>query len=237
MPESESPKRLPPYAPFKSFVKLVDALKGLVPPRLDGSYMNAQKYSGSIAGQVLTACRFLGLVNGVEPTDILRTWAPQTGDDWKKSFEKVIRTAYASIFEINIETATDQMFRGRFREVYGVDGEIASKCISFFMQACNRAGIQLSPLISKRAQPGTVRKAKRKVEAVAGNGATPVTVEPPEPPVSSTPPSSPAEVEWAKFKLLVDKFPRFDPTWPDELKARWFTAYEAFMKTNIGVKA
>jgi hypothetical protein len=234
MAEAESPSRLPPYAPFKSFMKFMDGLKdGFVPPRLDSSYMRARKFSGSMASQVLTALRFLGLVSGAEPTETLRAWAKQSGDDWKKTFEKILRTSYAPMFEIDLETATDQMFRERFRRVYGVEGEIASKVITFFTKACNEAGIQLSPLIAKRSPAGTVRKPRSRRPEAAVAEARVVESEPAEPPPTA-PPSSPAELEWAKFKLLVEKFPRFDPTWPDDLKARWFAAYEKFMATNIG---
>src|SRR5436309_8735008 len=198
MAESEIKKTLPPYAPFKSFMKLMDALRLLVPPKLDNSYMVAQKFSGSISGQVLTACRFLGLVDGVEPTDTLRTWAKQDGDEWKKTFEKILRTAYAPMFEINLETATDGMFRERFRKVYGVEGEIASKIISFFTNACNRAGVTLSPLIAKRVPAtagGAGRQRRRKAEVTAGDGANAVAAEPVEL-TPSTPTASPAEMEW-----------------------------------------
>ncbi len=234
MAEAESPKRLPPYAPFKSFMKFMDGLKaGFVPPRLDSSYMSAQKFSGSVAGQVLTALRFLGLVSGAEPTETLRTWAKQSSDDWNKTFEKIIRTSYAPMFEIDLETATDQMFRERFRKVYGVEGEVASKIITFFTKACNEAGIQLSPLIAKRSPAGIARKPRSRKPEAAAAGARVVESEPAEP-TPTAPPSSSAELEWAKFRLLVDKFPRFDPAWPDDLKAKWFAAYEKFMAANLG---
>jgi hypothetical protein len=34
--------------------------------------------------------------------------------------------------------------------------------------------------------------------------------------------------------LLLDKFPAFDPAWSDDLKLRWFTAYDELLKRYPG---
>ena len=31
-------------------------------------------------------------------------------------------------------------------------------------------------------------------------------------------------------KLLIDKFPTLDPNWPDELKSKWFSAFNELLK-------
>jgi hypothetical protein len=31
-------------------------------------------------------------------------------------------------------------------------------------------------------------------------------------------------------KLLLDKFPTFDPSWPDELKNKWFSAFDELLR-------
>lgn len=245
MTEVEQSSKLPPYVSAKSFFKLIENLKTLVPGQLDRGYMlNAAKFNGSTATQVLTATRFLGLVKGSTPEPILREWVKQEGDEWKRTLEKILRGAYAPIFELDLETATDGMVREAFRKAFGTDGEVAAKCIAFFITACERAGIKLSPIITKRARAGVGSGASAKARRRRGQPQAVETEQEVGPVFSSgngaeapRPPSTPTEVEWMKFRVLVDKFPRFDPTWPDELKARWFTAYEAFMKTNIGVKA
>ncbi|HWG17462.1 MAG TPA: hypothetical protein VN678_06335, partial [Acidobacteriaceae bacterium] len=33
-------------------------------------------------------------------------------------------------------------------------------------------------------------------------------------------------------RILMEKFPTFDPSWPDNLKTSWFSAYEQLMKRN-----
>jgi hypothetical protein len=35
-------------------------------------------------------------------------------------------------------------------------------------------------------------------------------------------------------KLLIDKFPGFDPSWPDEVKLKWFAAFDELLKRTGG---
>jgi len=31
---------------------------------------------------------------------------------------------------------------------------------------------------------------------------------------------------------LLSKFPTFDPAWPDDVKSKWFNAFDKLMKTK-----
>ena len=236
MSEEETATKLPPYVSFKSFMKLIENLGAFVPGQLDRSYMlNAAKFNGSTATQILTACRFLKLVKGLVPEPLLHEWVKQEGDEWKKTFQKILRVAYAPIFELDLEKATDQMLRDAFRKTYGADGEVGSKCIAFFVQASQRAGIPLSHIITQRAKTVSLvgrpkgKRHPRTADEIEVDGTAPPVAD-----VTPSVPTNPSEFEWAKFRLLVEKFPRFDPTWSDELKMKWFAAYESFMRANIG---
>jgi hypothetical protein len=33
-------------------------------------------------------------------------------------------------------------------------------------------------------------------------------------------------------QLLLSKFPTFDPAWPDDVKSKWFNAFDKLMKTK-----
>ena len=35
-------------------------------------------------------------------------------------------------------------------------------------------------------------------------------------------------------KLLIDKFPGFDPEWPDDVKLKWFAAFDELLKRTGG---
>jgi hypothetical protein len=32
------------------------------------------------------------------------------------------------------------------------------------------------------------------------------------------------------MSALLAKFPDFDPAWPDDIKAKWFSGFDTFMK-------
>ena len=34
-------------------------------------------------------------------------------------------------------------------------------------------------------------------------------------------------------KLLLNKFPQFDPSWPDEVKLKWFSAFDELMRRGL----
>jgi hypothetical protein len=38
----------------------------------------------------------------------------------------------------------------------------------------------------------------------------------------------PAVFSW--HGALLDKFPNFDPAWPDEIKLKWFSAFDEMLK-------
>ena len=47
------------------------------------------------------------------------------------------------------------------------------------------------------------------------------------PPVTPKPPSAELAA-WAE--MLLAKFPEFDPAWTDDVKAKWFDAFDRLMK-------
>jgi len=40
----------------------------------------------------------------------------------------------------------------------------------------------------------------------------------------------PAAVTQTWQQMLLAKFPNFDPAWPDEVKEKWFTAFNELMQ-------
>jgi hypothetical protein len=45
---------------------------------------------------------------------------------------------------------------------------------------------------------------------------------------SSTLTSDYNNIEW--YKIVLDKFPTFDPSWPDDVKSKWFEAFNTLLK-------
>src|SRR6185437_6130915 len=70
MPD-EQPKLSPPYLPYKTLLSSLDNLGQGIPPKLDRSIWKNQP--GTVQSQILSAYKFLGLMNDASgPTELLR---------------------------------------------------------------------------------------------------------------------------------------------------------------------
>jgi len=100
-----------------------------------------------------------------------------------------------------------------------VTGNTTRKCIAFFIKAAEDAGLELSTHIKKpRGRRPSITKNRRK--AVLPQAKQSFDAEKTEP--------HPGE-EMSLDKLLLSKFPSFDPEWSDEVKAKWFDGFSRLM--------
>jgi hypothetical protein len=81
------------------------------------------------------------------------------------------------------------------------------KCVTFFSLAAKDAGIKLSPHV--KPYSGT-----RQPRVSPGNGYRPV----------DSVPSHDSTSE--RFRALLEKFPDFDPSWPEEKRRGWVQAFK-----------
>jgi hypothetical protein len=101
----------------------------------------------------------------------------------------------------------------------GASGDIGRKCLSFFFAVCGDGNIPLSPHLRKSAPRGRGKKSaigeviKPRVSKSVGSG---------------------GNVEWER--MLLEKFPNFNPEWSEELKKKWFDAFK-FLKKSLEISA
>ena len=156
MPQAEKVERAPPYISYSSFRTMIGGLKEHgVPAQIDRSVLG--NFAGSVATQLLTALRFLGLVeqdgktleklNGL--VEAFQT--PQ----WGSALSGVVRDAYKPIMAHDLKTATPNMIDKAFRESYGGADAVQKKCVTFFLHAARDASMGLSSHLSKSTRrPG-----------------------------------------------------------------------------------
>jgi hypothetical protein len=207
----------PAYVPYKTFTNFVSTLKesGL-PNRIDRSVLAGQ--SGATQSFLLSTFRFLGLIsNDGTPTPALKelTSHAEDSEGYKAAWRKIIESKYAFLLNggFKAESATESQFLEKLQEK-GVSGETARKSLTFFTLACEKAGIKLSPHLKSKRGSGNGRPRKRRDTQ-------------PEPPVHTPPPESNSSLQ----DKLINKFPDFDPSWPDDLKKKWFDGFEQFSKS------
>lgn len=215
----------PPYAPYPSFKTFVATLKEhVIPNRIDRSLL--KNTSGTIQNQVMSAFKFFDLIDADGcPTDALRRLVEAINtDDWPKALGGILRASYPDIFAVTLEKASSQEFNEKFRATYQAEGDTFRKATTFFLKAAREAGIPLSPYLTSGAKPNGTGGVRRR-RSVRPKSATPS--EAPQREDAAAPPR-PASKDMAT--QLLEKFPAFDPSWDDAIKAKWFEGYERLLK-------
>ncbi len=220
-------KRSPPYVSYRSFLTLLEELQRGLPARIDRSYWG-DKFSGSTGTQLMSALRFLNLIDAVGvPTSQLKELVQARGSTRSEMLKKVSQTSFTFLTTNSFESekATYAQLEEVFYEGYQVDRDVARKCIKFFTEIASDAGIPLSPFITKKSknsrQPQIAEKVPKRI-AVRTNQNMPI-------PIGAD--LTPHPSSWKE--LLLTKFPSFDPTWPTDVQIKWFEAFDELLKRGF----
>jgi hypothetical protein len=183
----------PPYIAFQSLKTMAASFKehDAVPDRIDRSVLT--NFSGAVGAQIITALRFLGLIdsNG-QPTPLMREFVESFNTPaWQATLAKVLKEAYAPIFALNLVTSTPAQFLERFRTTYDGAEDVTRKSITFFLNAVREAEIPISKFIMKARKPRTAPTKKRTPRPAASDVNTAELEEDDvDPPASSDPPTT-----------------------------------------------
>lgn len=215
--------KTPPYTSYVSFKNYLEHLSSQpLPSRIDKSVMSHLNHGTQQA--LLATMRTLGLVGeGDTPTTDLELLLATAGDDRKEVLLALLKGAYPYFFDntIDLTRATSSEFNERMRDATGAQGSTLDKASGFFFGLASDAGLELSPhLSSRKASGGGAKKPRPKRK--------------PAKPTESPSPTESSKGQAGKAGMtdrLMDKFPTFEPTWPDEIKAQWFAAFERLMNS------
>jgi Family of unknown function (DUF5343) len=215
---------VPPYVPYRSFRNFTDSLKQGIPGRIDRSVMSSM--SGAIQSQLTAALRYLGLIKPTgQPTEMMARLVNSEGPERIKVMREIVTTSYRFLFDdFDVKRATPRMLEEQFAAM-GASGGTLSKCMNFFLAAAKEAGIETSPHLKSQRGPrqGRIRQRGTRIAEPGIDGQTTVLLAEGE-----------ADVSWAQ--MLLSKFPSFDPSWPDEVKVKWFDGFHRLMRQGPEVK-
>jgi len=217
MANDESRKRLPPYISYRTFLNFIDGLQQRMPARIDRSYWG-DMLSGSTGTQLMAALRFLDLIDaGGRPTERLRPLVSAKGEQRRELFREIISEAFGFVLQgsFDPQSATYAQLQELFNDTFQLTADVSRKCIKFFIGLASDAGISLSPFITKRfrstyTSTGTRTTTKRTGARTNRNLMIPHRIE---------------EIPDG----LLAKFPTFDPSWSDEVKLKWFEAFDKLL--------
>ncbi len=227
MTSEKSRQHLPPYISYRTFGNFLSRLQEQIPARIDRSYWGAM-LSGSTGIQLMTALRFLGLIDdNAKPTDQLKLLASAKDEQRTEVLREITYEAYRFVLQssFDLQNSTYAQLAEKFHDTFHLAPDVGRKCIKFFISLAADARMPLSPFMTKRFRwthtstgtTGTKSVIKRGGHRTNQNVIIPHDL---------------AEIpqDKARDTLLLDKFPTFDPNWSDEVKLKWFTAFDELLK-------
>ena len=215
-------RQLPPYVSYRSFWNFLDRLRDAVPARIDRSYWG-DKFSGSTGTQLMAALRYLGLIdNEGIPTTMLRNLVAARDLQRDELMARIAYDCYPFFLNgaVDYRTATYAQFEDILHTHFQVNSDVARKCLKFFIDLATDARIPLSPFVIKKN-----RKTRTSASARRTKNRSEKSVPEKSPSAQSTIPNG-----TSLDKMLLNKFPAFDPSWSDELKLKWFSAFDELIK-------
>jgi hypothetical protein len=219
-------RRLPPYVSYRTFQTFIDDLHQAVPSRIDRSYWG-KSFSGTTGNQLMAALLFLGLidVSGI-PTNRLKLLAGAIDVKRTDILKQTCSEAFDFLFKgsFDPQTATPAQLQEMFSSNFQISSSVMRKCIKFFVDMAKDSGIALSPFIIKQTRTYSAANSK-----TIGKKPGPKTSRNTLVPQSMD--EIPDRTSWDK--LLLNKFPQFDPSWPDEVKLKWFAAFDELMRRGL----
>lgn len=218
-----------PYIAYQTLRTFVAPLKEhVIPNRIDKSLLKSM--SGAVQGQLMTALRFLELIDNEDrPTVLLqRLVASFDTDDWSRDLREVLEAAYPELFQLNLKSVSPGEFNEAFKKAYPCEGETLRKGVTFFQNAAREAGIELSPFLTKGSKPRSGATIKRRPRQTNNKRTDQSADKPP----GEENHGVRRHKDTGMAAQLLEKFPAFDPSWPDEIKSKWFEGYERLLGMN-----
>tara|TARA_Y100000768_G_scaffold310744_1_gene245235 strand:- start:435 stop:1094 length:660 start_codon:yes stop_codon:yes gene_type:complete len=199
---------IPPYVAFKTFQTFLEFLSQGMPSRIDRSVW-VNRFSGSNGTQLMTAIKFFELVDsdGV-PSQDFNSLVSKDLNIQKKTLRKILFKFYDHVFELDLDNATRYQLREAFKK-FGTKEGVLVKCESFFIQAAKFSDISLSNHILARRhnnKSNSNEKIKSQTTQVSQ---------------SILSKKNSVEKNTNIVKIILDKYPEFDPSWTPEVQKAW----------------
>ena len=212
---------VPPYVSYRTFRNFLELLGEGMPGRIDRSVWGS-RYSGTSGQQLMTALKSLELINdeGI-PSKSLEEITTKTGSERRGLLRLLLQGKYANVFSIDLKRATKSQFNEAFKE-FGVKDGVMVKCQSFFIQACQDAGIELSNyILARRHNISSLKKSENRAVIKKSN--------------NQHDDNSKQKLNSSEFMMskILNKYPDFDPAWDGGVQKAWM---EGMMKLYEGLK-
>lgn len=206
----------PPYISFDTWQRLMGNFQNKdLPDRIDGSYLQSLKLSGSTRSMFRTSLLFLGLLDDNDhPTEELKRLSGAEGKERQEILRQMLLSAYPSIgAKVDLARATPDQLKEYFHKDLGVTGDIARKCHSFLLGLAVEAGITI-PSYLRSGSTAPRKRARKTSEEKALQ-------------LPMLPSPSPSHRDSSWWEPLLAKFPSLELTWSDVVKEKWLADFKS----------
>lgn len=150
----EAWRQIPPCISYQDFSNFIVKLRQHLPTRVDRSW--GEMFSASTGPRLISAMRFLNLIDlDARPTFRLKLLVSgSTGGYRAIILRRVADEAYSFVLKgvLDTQNATYSELESVFLDTYRIERDVCRKCINFFIDFCEDAGIPLSPQITQKQQ-------------------------------------------------------------------------------------
>lgn len=210
----------PPYVAYKTFKNFVGKFQQGVPGRIDRDLMGSM--SGAAQSQVITALKYLGFISENNlPLDSMKRFVASDEEDRKIALSAILQRAYPYLFGdgFDLESATASQLREAIENNTSATGETVNRCIAFFKDAAQDAGIVVSKYITQKKPRSVIPKKRNGALKASGNDITKN-----DPPPPAHPNHQPPKIEAQNSMLLwglFQRLPKPGSVWPKQQRDQW----------------
>lgn len=234
-----TPDRAGPYAPAKVVIDLIERYraKGLPSP-INGEVLARAGVPESVMARTLQALTTLDLIDAEgRPSTALEGMRIAPEAEYRTRMAEWLAAAYADALQfVDPASATETEVRDAFRQYkpFGQQGRM----VILFMGLFRHAGIApektptggAAPRKNTKGTPSKPRVDKPRHAAPEAGGDNGERAPGAGSETGGGTLKTDQKPQTEYMKALLDKFPDFDPAWPDDIKAKWFDGFETFMK-------
>jgi hypothetical protein len=176
--------------------------------------------NGSNQSSLISALKWFSLIDDAGAHGARLETLVGAGDNTGEVLRGMLPTAYGFMSDgsIDVGRATGAQLEEKFR-AYGLSGQTITKAMAFFLSACKEAGIALSTHIklpkaaSRASGPQKGKKGRQSPETNDGDAE------------GADGSEARSKATKTTADALMDKFPSFDPNWPEKIQEQWFAAF------------
>lgn len=234
-----TPDRAGPYAPAKVIIDLIERYrsKGLPSP-VNAEVLGRAGVPESLMARTIQALIVLDLIDAEgRPTPALEGMRMAPEAEYRNRMADWLTAAYADALQfVDPATSTETEVHDAFRH-YKPFGQVP-RMVILFMGLFRHAGLAPEKTATggtaprKKTTSAPVKRAEKPKPAQQHKSLDAASAKDAGAEKGNTDQgnSDDQKPQTEYLKALLDKFPPFDPAWPDDIKAKWFDGFGTFMK-------